>query len=173
MKKLITLFLAILSTYFLFAQAPQRMSYQALIRNSSNALVTNQAVGMRISILQGAATGSSVYSEVHTPTTNANGLVTIEIGGGSNPSCLDLVSGGQTDWYLPSIDELNLLWDNRFIVNKALSTINGATDLPLSANYWSSTETGSNSAFFLALSVGYVNARVKDSSSYVRAVRAF
>jgi uncharacterized protein (TIGR02145 family) len=86
MKKLITLFLAILNTYFLFAQAPQRMSYQAVIRNSSDALVTNKVVGMRISILQGTAAGSSVYSEVHTPTANANGLVTIEIGGGANPS---------------------------------------------------------------------------------------
>ena len=46
-------------------------------------LVTNHAVGMKISILQGSATGTAVYVETQTPTTNANGLATIEIGGGN------------------------------------------------------------------------------------------
>jgi len=59
------------------------MSYQAVIRNSSNALVTNSAVGMRISILQTSATGTAVYVETQTPTTNANGLASVEIGGGT------------------------------------------------------------------------------------------
>ena len=63
--------------------APEKISFQAVVRNASNALVTNQAVGMRVSILQGSASGSAVYSETQTPTSNANGLVTIEIGGGN------------------------------------------------------------------------------------------
>jgi uncharacterized protein (TIGR02145 family) len=84
MKKLIALFLSIFSTYFLFAQAPQKMSYQAVIRNASNNLVASSPVKMRISILQGTATGTAVYSELHNPTTNANGLVTIEIGDGTS-----------------------------------------------------------------------------------------
>ena len=53
MKQLITLLIAILITYSLFAQAPQRLSYQAVIRNASNNLVVNAPVKMRISILQG------------------------------------------------------------------------------------------------------------------------
>ncbi len=65
------------------AQAPQKMSYQAVIRNPSNALVTNHAVGMDIAILQGSKTGPSVYEETQVPTTNINGLVTIQIGAGS------------------------------------------------------------------------------------------
>ena len=65
------------------AQAPQKMSYQAVIRNASNALVTSHAVGMKISILQGSSSGSAVYVETHTPTTNANGLASIEIGAGT------------------------------------------------------------------------------------------
>ncbi len=65
------------------AQAPQKMSYQAVIRNASNALVVSHSVGMKISILQGSSSGSAVYEETHTPTTNANGLATIEIGGGT------------------------------------------------------------------------------------------
>jgi hypothetical protein len=66
-----------------FAQAPQKMSYQAVIRNSANQLVTNKMVGMRISILQGSESGTAVYTETQTPTTNANGLATIEIGTGN------------------------------------------------------------------------------------------
>jgi uncharacterized protein (TIGR02145 family) len=84
MKKLLALFLAVISTISLYAQAPQKMSYQAVIRNASNNLVTNAPVSMKISILQGSASGTTVYSELHTPTTNANGMVSIEIGGGKN-----------------------------------------------------------------------------------------
>jgi hypothetical protein len=64
------------------AQAPQKMSYQAVIRNSSNALVASSPVGMQISIIQGSPTGTVVYSETQTPSTNANGLATLEIGTG-------------------------------------------------------------------------------------------
>lgn len=67
----------------MLAQAPQKMSYQAVIRNSSNLLVANTNVGIKISILQTAPNGTVVYSETHTPTTNANGLATLEIGGGT------------------------------------------------------------------------------------------
>jgi hypothetical protein len=67
----------------ILAQSPQKMSYQAVIRNSSDQLVTNHALGMQISILQGSPTGTAVYVETQTPSTNANGLVSIEIGGGT------------------------------------------------------------------------------------------
>ncbi len=83
MKKLFTLSMVILITISVLAQPPQKMSYQVVIRNSNNELVTNHAIGMRISILQGSATGTVVYTETQTPTTNANGLVSIEIGGGA------------------------------------------------------------------------------------------
>jgi Chaperone of endosialidase/Collagen triple helix repeat (20 copies) len=65
------------------AQAPQKMSYQAVVRNSNNELLASKTVGMRISILQGSATGTAVYVETQTPTTNANGLASVEIGGGT------------------------------------------------------------------------------------------
>jgi hypothetical protein len=65
-----------------FAQAPQKMSYQAVIRNSTNNLVANTTVNIRISVLQGSINGNSIYVETQTPTTNANGLVTLEIGTG-------------------------------------------------------------------------------------------
>ncbi|MBW6502343.1 MAG: hypothetical protein K0B05_13210, partial [Bacteroidales bacterium] len=85
MKKLYTLLVIAAFAMTISAQAPQKMSYQAVIRNNSGALVTNQAVGMKISILQGSATGTVVFSETYSPNpqTNANGLVTIEIGSGT------------------------------------------------------------------------------------------
>jgi trimeric autotransporter adhesin len=78
----------------LCAQAPQRLSYQAVVRNTADALVTNAAVGMRISILQGSANGPAVYVETHSGTTNDNGLLTLEVGGGT------VVSGnfGTINW---------------------------------------------------------------------------
>jgi formylglycine-generating enzyme required for sulfatase activity len=66
-----------------FSQAPQKFSYQTVIRNASNELLVEQTVGIKISILQGSANGSPVYSETHAPQTNAYGLATLEIGGGS------------------------------------------------------------------------------------------
>jgi uncharacterized protein (TIGR02145 family) len=83
MKKVFTLLVGLVCTIGVFSQAPPKMSYQAVIRNSSDQLVINQAIGLRISILQGGVTGTPVYVETQTTTTNANGLITIEIGGGT------------------------------------------------------------------------------------------
>ena len=83
MKKFYSIVAGLLMTASVFAQAPEKMSYQAVVRNSSNALVTSTAVGMQISILQGSASGTPVYVETHTPFTNANGLVSLEIGTGT------------------------------------------------------------------------------------------
>jgi hypothetical protein len=59
------------------------MSYQAVIRNSSNSLVVNTQVGMQISILQTTDSGTAVYVETQIPTTNINGLVSLAIGSGT------------------------------------------------------------------------------------------
>src|SRR5690554_5516449 len=83
MRKLFTLLVAVFLTATLWAQSPEKMSYQAVIRNSSEALVTNTTVGMQISILQGSASGTAVYVETQSPTTNANGLISIKIGDGT------------------------------------------------------------------------------------------
>ncbi|MEG1317481.1 MAG: hypothetical protein RSD31_00770, partial [Chryseobacterium sp.] len=86
MKKL-SFLTASLASALVFSQVQDAMSYQAIIRNSSNQLVSNQNVGMKFSILKGSVTGTVVYSETQTQPTNNNGLVTVKIGAGT------LVSG--------------------------------------------------------------------------------
>jgi hypothetical protein len=93
MKKLLMLLVVILMTYCVFAQAPQKMSYQCVVRNGSGVLVTNHSVGIKISILQGSVSGTVVYTETQTPTTNTNGLVSIEIGGGTGFDAINWASG--------------------------------------------------------------------------------
>src|SRR5688572_12656908 len=83
MKRIFTILATALLTANVYAQSPAKMSYQAVIRNADNNLVTSQPVGMQISIIQGSTTGTAVYIETQTPTTNANGLVSIEIGSGT------------------------------------------------------------------------------------------
>ena len=83
MKKIYAFICSVILTANLWAQAPQKMSYQAVIRNSQDALVTNQKVGIQMSILQGSEVGNVVFSELHFPTTNANGLATLSIGTGA------------------------------------------------------------------------------------------
>ena len=83
MKKFNLLFLTV--TFILIelsAQSPEKMNYQAVIRDNNNQLVSNQTVGIRISILQGSANGNPVYVETHNKSTNSNGLITLEIGSG-------------------------------------------------------------------------------------------
>jgi hypothetical protein len=312
MKKIFTVLSAVLISASLWAQAPQSFSYQAVVRGTDNALVSNKKVGMKISLLQGSEIGTAVYVETHTPTSNTNGLVTVAIGGGTIVSgtfasidwskgpyfvktetdasggtnysltttsqllsvpyaihaktaesivggnagggnggfshyigeefgggvifhlwkdklgaehglvvattdqstaqtwsnikdieigqtaksswdglsnsnaivnqsghtssaaklCLDLVSGGQNDWYLPSIQELNMLWNNYFTVVKSLAQISGATQLG-SAAYWSSSEGNSSSAWTFAFSDGDADNDGKSMTGFVRAVRAF
>jgi hypothetical protein len=92
-KKVFIVFAAVILTATISAQTPGKISYQAVIRNSNGNLVTNQTVGLQISILQGSADGLAVYTEIQTPATNANGLVSLEIGGATGFDAIDWTSG--------------------------------------------------------------------------------
>lgn len=94
MKTLYLFVFLLLSSVVLFAQAPDKMSYQAVVRDADNNLVTNQSVSVRLSILTEPEGGVAAYVETHTPVSNANGLISLEVGNG------DPVSGDITiiDW---------------------------------------------------------------------------
>ncbi|MEI6752519.1 MAG: hypothetical protein WCK78_05065 [Paludibacter sp.] len=97
MKQLFIVLTAVILTASVFAQAPQKLSYQAVIRNSSSQLVVNTKIGMKVSILQGSAIGAQVYTETLTPTTNANGLVSVEIG---NAAGFDVINWAVGPYFL-------------------------------------------------------------------------
>ena len=88
MKKIITNLVVFLLLTFnfqistVFAQSPKMFKYQTVVRNSAGAIIQNQAVAFRISLLQGSATGTAAYSETQSKTTNDFGLVNLEIGNG-------------------------------------------------------------------------------------------
>ena len=66
-----------------FGQAPEGFKYQAVVRDAGNLILDNQAVGMRLTIQQGSVGGVTAYSETWSITTNAYGLVNLEIGTGT------------------------------------------------------------------------------------------
>lgn len=66
-----------------FAQVPQGFNYQAVARNSVGVLLQNQSLGVKLSLHQGSAGGTVVYSERQTPTTNQFGLFTVTVGQGT------------------------------------------------------------------------------------------
>ncbi|HOI88516.1 MAG TPA: hypothetical protein PLV51_11705, partial [Lentimicrobium sp.] len=83
MKQIFTIFFTLLLAAGLYAQAPPKISYQAVVRDNNNALIANRMLGIKISILQYSTYGNTVYAETHTRASNANGLVTLEIGSGN------------------------------------------------------------------------------------------
>lgn len=93
MKKISTLLAAVLLTATIWAQSPEKMSYQAVIRKSDNSLVVNTQVRMTFNIRQGSPTGTIVYTETQTPTTNDNGLVSVEIGENTGFNAIDWSAG--------------------------------------------------------------------------------
>lgn len=83
MKKILFAMGLVLGSHLAFAQVPEKMSYQAIVRNVGGQVLANQSIGIRASILQGSPAGAAVYSERLTGNTNANGLITLEIGSGT------------------------------------------------------------------------------------------
>jgi hypothetical protein len=90
--------------------------------------------------------------------------------------CLNSTNGGQTDWYLPSIQELNTLWNNYYTVARTFSQIPGASTLSEDGLYWSSSDRSDvNIAYFFHFLIGngYGDAIEKSQMLRVRAVRSF
>jgi hypothetical protein len=99
MNRIITICAAVLMTASIFAQTPEKISYQAVIRNSADELVTNTEVGMQISILQGSIL-EVVYQETQASTTNANGLVSLEIGTGTTSDYFSFINWANGPYFI-------------------------------------------------------------------------
>jgi hypothetical protein len=102
-KKGLAVLLVLLSAEILGAQAPGKLSYQTVIRDNSHELVVNTSVSISISILKGDVGGPVVYSETHNPVTNANGLISLEIG------------AGKRSWWRPEFKNIDWSADAYYI----------------------------------------------------------
>jgi hypothetical protein len=86
--KYITLRQFLLATgFFLFtaamAQVPQKINYQAVARDASGNVIASKNISVRLSVREGSATGTVVYSESHVVATNPYGVFTAVIGSGT------------------------------------------------------------------------------------------
>lgn len=108
MRKLFTIIaMMLLWTASMFAQAPQKMAYQAVVRNAEGQVITNQELGVQVSILQGSVDGASVYSESHTTTTTSAGAINLEIGGGKSSDDFSAIDWSKGPYFVQSTTEVN------------------------------------------------------------------
>lgn len=108
--------------------------------------------------------------------TNTTNLITAGAGSGITVGtaaelCNSSTNNGKSDWYLPSIDELSKIWQNRWDIAQGITTASGT---PLSfTGYWSSSENDTNLAWYFNFANGIASTNDKSSTDYVRAVRKF
>ncbi len=86
--------------------------------------------------------------------------------------CDDYSNDGFSDWYLPSVTEMALIYQNRFNIYKTFSNITGA-DFIQDEYYWTSTERSSTNANTFEFTTGFAGNTSKGSTYYVRAIRKF
>lgn len=118
MKKITSFLFSLIIVVNLYGQAPEKFSFQSVVRNSANQLVSNQQIGVKISILQGSSTGSIVYSESHIALSNSQGLISLQIGTGS------IISG--------NFNSIN--WSNGIYYLKSEIDIQGGNNYTITTN---------------------------------------
>jgi hypothetical protein len=82
MKQLFTLLLLAVSSV-IAAQAPQSIPYQAVIRNTDGSVMANTSINIIFKIHDFSATGTVVYEESHNTSSSEQGLVALNVGGGT------------------------------------------------------------------------------------------
>lgn len=108
MKRIFTIVaMTLLWIASLSAQVPQKLTYQAVIRDAAGNVITNQDLAVQVSILQGSIEGPVVYSENHTTSTTVNGVITLEVGGGMTSYDFTAIDWSNGPFYIRSTAELN------------------------------------------------------------------
>lgn len=86
--------------FLAYSQSPEKLNYQAVIRDNAGAPVTDTQVELELMIRQGSATGTAVYSETHTVTTNELGMIQVYIGQGTTTDVFADIDWAQGPWFL-------------------------------------------------------------------------
>ena len=100
MKKLITTLVIILIGAIGFSQAPQKFTYQSIVRSADGLILRSSDIGLQISILKNSALGQAVYTETHSARSTANGLVTVVIGDGTTGDNISDIDWSTGQYYI-------------------------------------------------------------------------
>ena len=101
MKKIILSIVAIATmSLSVYGQAPEGFKYQAVVRDAGGLILNNQAVGMRLTVQQGSIGGAAVYTETFSTTTNAYGLVNLEIGTGTTTDDFTMIDWSNGPYFM-------------------------------------------------------------------------
>ena len=104
MKRLITILTILGLSIATMAQVPQKISYQALIRDAENEIVANRVITLQIQLV--TANGDAVYSETHQTATNANGVVSVAIGTGNTTDDFSQIDWSKGEYYVQTTTDL-------------------------------------------------------------------
>lgn len=134
--------------------------------------ITNQSSGQAWSNVTSTLIGSTAQS-TWDGLSNSNAIAGQSgFTNGAAKTCLDLVLLGKDDWYLPSSDELNILFNERFLVNKELTQVPASQQL-LNFGYWGSTESTATNSLYMNGGLCVLASEAKSAILYVRAIRKF
>lgn len=100
MKKIYSIALFLLMGTVLLAQSPQAVNYQAVLRDAQGNLIKSKSVSIRLSVLEGSATGSAAYVESHSVSTNELGMINLQLGNGSTTDDFSAILWGADAHYL-------------------------------------------------------------------------
>ncbi|MDA3867415.1 MAG: FISUMP domain-containing protein [Salinivirgaceae bacterium] len=90
MKKFTTLlFILAIALSAALSQAPQEFKYQAALRDADGTVMANESVTVDVAILQGSTSGTQVFTESHSVTTTAQGIINLNIGSEADLSTVD------------------------------------------------------------------------------------
>ena len=109
-------------------------------------------------------------------TTNTANLIAAGAGGGITAGtaavlCNNSTNNGQSDWYLPAVDELSKIFQNRWNIAQGITNASG-TQIAL-GTYWSSLESNTTDAWHFTFKGGVPDSESKNNTNYVRAIRKF
>ncbi len=101
MKRILLTLILLVTGIILFAQVPTSFNYQAVVRDSQGEVLANQSISFRISILQGSSSGTTVYSETHSKTSNDYGVINLQVGkGNASSGSISSISWDSGPFYL-------------------------------------------------------------------------
>lgn len=153
MKRSLIFFISIFFSLLLFAQVPQKMSYQAIVRDAEKNLVTNTTIGMQISILRGSETGKPVYMETQLPETNDNGMISIDIGTGQSSYKFSGIDWGSDVYFIKTEIDLSGGTDYSIVATSQLLSVPYAFYAHESgSSLWG--QTSSNELYYLGGNIG-------------------